>query len=219
MRIEHSPTRLVILPAGASKPVTAPSRSFGALLQHPPRLSEKDAQAQLSGAWLAVVGEPPARGTAQLLTAHWALETDAGRAMPGHNFAGIKAGPKAPGALLETTEGHGATRREVSARFRVYDSPEAGARDYVNLLKTRYPAALEAARVGDSPGFAQALAAGGYFTADPAAYSSGLLKRRESIEKGALSPTMLAASPDPALLAEAALFGVLHAFRGVSEDT
>jgi hypothetical protein len=217
MQIERNATRLVILPTGSSQP-TAPTRSFSAFLERPQHLSAKDAQALLSGAWTAVVGEPPSSATAQLLTAHWALETDSGRAMPGHNFAGIKASPQAPGEVFGTIEGHGATRLEVRARFRVYGSPEAGARDYVSLLKSRYPAALEAARVGDTTDFAHALAAGGYFTADPTAYSSGLRHRRENIEKGATSSSVAAPGPGPASLAEAALSGLLRAFCGASDE-
>src|SRR4051812_220830 len=184
MRIEQSTTPVVILPTRSAQP--AASRSFGALLHGSPRLGEKEAQALLSDAWSKVVGQAPSRDTSLLLTAHWALETDTGRAMPGHNFAGIKASPQAQGAFFDTIEGHGATQRGIRAKFRTYDSPEAGARDYVSLLKTRYPSALEAARVGDVTDFAQALAAGGYFTADPAAYSAGLLKRRENLEKPAV---------------------------------
>ncbi len=170
-----------------------------------------------------MVGQRPSRSTAQLLTAHWALETDAGRAMPGHNFAGIKANPHARGEVFDTIEGHGATQREVRARFRVYDSPEAGALDYVRLLDAHYPAALEAARVGDTTAFAQALARGGYFTADPAAYSSGLRHRRESLEKNPTSSAAGApgpsASPLTSPLAESALAGLLHAFRVATDDS
>jgi hypothetical protein len=217
MRIDHGPERLVNLPMSVAQAAPA-TRAFGAFMRGSQQLSANDAQAFLSGAWTAVVGEPPSRDTAQLLTAHWALETDAGRAMPGHNFAGIKASPKAPGAVFDTVEGHGATRRQVRARFRVYDSPEAGARDYVSLLKTRYPAAIEAARVGNTTDFALALAAGGYFTADPQAYSSGLRKRREDIDKTTVSAGISAPSAGPAWLAEAALSGLLHAFRGAADD-
>lgn len=216
MRIEDSPARLVIVPTGTSRPET-PSRCFRALLGPAP-LSPREAQALLSSAWSAVVGAPPSQDTAQLLTAHWALETDAGRAMPGHNFAGIKASPSAQGAFFQTIEGRGATQREVRARFRVYDSPEAGARDYIQLLKTRYPSALEAARVGDIADFARALAAGGYFTADPAAYSAGLRKRRESIAKSASLDVISRPSAGPATLTETALTGLLHAFRGTTDD-
>ncbi|MEO7034398.1 MAG: glucosaminidase domain-containing protein [Polyangiaceae bacterium] len=171
-------------------------------------------RAQLGSAWSAVVGTPATPQALAILTAHWALETDAGRAMPGHNFAGIKAAPSARGALLSTVEGYGATRREVSARFRVYDSAEAGARDYVHLLATRFPAALAAARTGSAAGFARALAHGGYFTADPVAYAAGLERRLHSLDRGApLNPTSA-----PGTLAQIALSGVLGALRERSDD-
>jgi flagellar protein FlgJ len=129
--------------------------------------------------------------------------------MPAYNFAGIKAAPAARGADLRTVEGHGPTRREVTARFRVYDSAEAGARDYVHLLVTRFPAALAAARAGNAAEFARALAQGGYFTADPAAYSAGLEQRLRALEAGAPPNPP---SP-PGVLAQLALAGVLGALR------
>jgi hypothetical protein len=210
MRIERNPPSLVIVPTASA---SARSRSFGALLHEPERLTPQHAQSLLASAWTAVVGQTPSRQTAALLTAHWALETDTGRAMPGHNFAGIKAAASAAGALYRTLEGHGAARRAVNARFRVYASAEAGAHDYVRLLATRYPAALEAARIGDTTDFARALAVGGYFTGDPAAYSAGLRQRREALAQDSSASSANPAPPPPGTLAEVALAGVLHAFR------
>jgi flagellar protein FlgJ len=137
--------------------------------------------------------------------------------MPSHNFAGIKAAPRAPGAELRTVEGHGAGRREVTARFRSYDSAQAGARDYIHLLATRYPAALSAAATGNAPAFAHALANGGYFTADPGAYAAGLEQRLRELEheRAASAPGV---SP-PGALAQLALAGILHAFQTPPEDT
>jgi flagellum-specific peptidoglycan hydrolase FlgJ len=137
--------------------------------------------------------------------------------MPGHNFAGIKATAQAPGAQLRTVEGHGAGRREVTARFRAYDSAQAGARDYVHLLATRYPAALSAAAAGNAPAFAQALASGGYFTADPAAYAAGLEQRLHDLERAPSISTQGVSSPGA--LAQLALAGALHAFQAPPEDT
>ena len=218
MRIESGQPRVVIPSASGTR---APARSFREHLQQPERLQVGHARALLGNAWTAIVGHAPDSKTSAILTAHWALETDAGRAMPGHNFAGIKALPSAPGAAFRTVEGHGATRREVSARFRVYDSAEAGAHDYVKLLQSRYPAALEAARSGDTAGFTRALADGGYFTADPVVYASGLQQRLAEIEH-APGPTNLAAPISGAArgsLAETALSGLLRAFRDSSDDT
>jgi hypothetical protein len=171
-------------------------------------------RAQLGSAWAAVVGSPASPRAISILTAHWALETDGGRAMPAHNLAGIKAAPGARGAELRTVEGYGSTRREVTARFRVYESAEAGARDYVHLLARRFPAALEAARAGNAGDFARALAHGGYFTADPAAYRAGLEQRLHALEAGA----PLSLPSPPGTLAQMALAGVLGALRERQED-
>jgi hypothetical protein len=210
MRIEASEPRPFPTPA----PAATPFRSFRSLVpQH--RLPAPEARALLGNAWTAVIGNRPEPRTSALLTAHWALETDAGRCMPGHNFAGIKAAPAAAGKSYPTIEGHGATRREVSARFRAYESAEAGAHDYVRLLATRYPDAVRAARAGDSAGFARALAHGGYFTAAPETYAAGLEQRLATLEPGA-SP---GAPAPPGALARAALDGLLRAFRTPHEDT
>jgi flagellar protein FlgJ len=223
MRVDGGEPSLVIVPVAA--PAPAPARTFRehlATRTDSARLSRSAARTLLGNAWAQVVGSTPDPKTAALLTAHWALETDAGRAMPGHNFAGIKASPAAPGAWLRTVEGHGATRREVSARFRVYESAAAGAHDYVRLLQTRFPAALEAAQAGNSAGFAQALAAGGYFTADPRLYAAGLQQRLAEVESGMSgnSPATRSADSGPARgsVAEAALGGLLHALRESRDD-
>ena len=218
MRIDASRARVVISPVGAS----TPSRAFR---EHVARsapsvhLTASQAQSLLGAAWQQVVGAAPNAKTAALLTAHWALETDGGRAMPGHNFAGIKAGPHAPGAEFRTVEGHGVTAHEVSARFRIYESAEAGAQGYVALLQTRFPAALEAARQGDTAGFAHALASGGYFTADPHAYAAGLQQRLTSLEGGGPLPRTSASSlAAPGSLSAAALGGVLRALHEPHDD-
>jgi len=209
MRIEASqpgtfPTRT---------PAATPRSSFRSLVPQQ-RLRAPEARALLGDAWTAIIGNPPDARTTALLTAHWALETDAGRSMPGHNFAGIKATPAAAGKSFPTVEGHGAARREVSARFRMYESAEAGAHDYVRLLATRYPNAVAAARAGDSAGFARALAHGGYFTADARAYAAGLEQRLAALEPDAAHCLPYPPLPDgPGGLARAALHGLLLAFR------
>jgi hypothetical protein len=165
-------------------------------------LDAPGARPLLGRAWKEVVGTAPSAQTTAVLTAQWALETDAGRAMHGHNFAGIKATPAAAGESFRTVEGYGRARREVTARFRVYGSAEAGARDYVRLIAARYPAALEAARTGSIGDFGTALAAGGYFTADPRAYAQGLEQRFLALQN--------AAPPSGGSLAQGVAQGVLQ---------
>jgi flagellum-specific peptidoglycan hydrolase FlgJ len=177
--------------------------------------SSSDAQLLLATACRAQLGPLANPDTLAILTAHWALETDNGRCMPGHNFGGIKAAPAAPGMLLRTVEGHGRTEQHVFARFRSYENAQAGARDYVHLLATRYPTALVAASAGDARGFAHALAKGGYFTADPSAYAAGLEQRLQQLQHRQAAPP---ASP-PGALSQLALSGLLHAMEPSREDT
>ena len=150
--------------------------SFRALLSERTTLTEVEAAGYLTAAWHERFREA-AGHAAPVLLAHWALETDRGRHMPGFNFAGIKAhAGDAEGAVLETVEGFGATARRVHCRFRSYRTPLDGARDYVNLLANHYPEAVFAARAGDPARFVDALQQGGYFTGDPAAYRSASLR-------------------------------------------
>jgi flagellum-specific peptidoglycan hydrolase FlgJ len=137
------------------------------------------------------------------LWAQWALETAQGRAMRGNNFGGIKA--SRGGALHPTTEGFGASRVRVLGRFRTYATPEEGARDHVALLARRFPLALEALRRSDAEAFVAALARGGYFTADPRAYQTGL----ERLAAGHAVPAPSGVAPSTLELVD----GVLASLR------
>ncbi len=180
-------------------------------------LTGEQAQAVLGRAWQGVFAAPAEPCALSLLTAQWALETDAGRQMHGYNFAGIKASPSAPGASFHTVEGYGAKRREVMQRFRVYGSVEAGAEGYVRLLAAHYPNALLAARSGDASSFAGALAAGGYFTADPNAYARGLEQRVLALQGSAMAG-QVSPSPHRAELSLEALWNLLRALRHAPDD-
>lgn len=176
-----------------------------------PALTSTRAEALLGEALARVTGQPPDKKTTQILTAHWALETDGGRCMPGHNFAGIKATGSASGAAYRTREGYGAHERQIVARFRSYDSAQAGAHDYVQLLASRYPAALAAARRGSSDDFSHELARGGYFTADPHLYAQGLAQRLSALEHGSEAGSQSAlAQPGPG---SSAVQGLLRALQ------
>jgi hypothetical protein len=207
------------LPLNLPIALAAPARAqpFGVIDESTRALDAAGAGALLARAWQAIVGgSAPPQGV-RLLTAQWALETDAGRQMHGHNFGGIKAGPGAAGASFRTIEGYGVQRREVTARFRVYDSADTGARDYVRLLANRYPSALDAARTGDVPGFARALARGGYFSADPDAYARGLEQRFRALQGDV--PMSSVNSPVVVGLSEGALWGLLRALDRQPEST
>lgn len=83
-----------------------------------------------------------------------------------------------------------------AARFRAFRTLDDGMHDHLNFLRgqARFAAALAAAAAGDTAGFVRGLKAGGYFTADEAAYRAtldGVLKMlgplpwREELERQA----------------------------------
>lgn len=135
----------------------------------------EEAAQHLADAWQSVFGKPPPDEALAVLWAQWALETGRGRWMVDFNFAGVKGkAPQGGSAVWWTSEGSDADSRRVRSRFRAYRSAEEGARDYVRMLKRRYPAAIRAARRGDAKGFVHALAKRGYFTSEVDAYSRAL---------------------------------------------
>ncbi len=143
--------------------------------KRPTPMRPEEAAQHLSDAWEAVLGKPPPDKALALLWAQWALETGRGRWMVDFNFAGVKGtAPRGGSAVWWTSEGPDDDARRVRSRFRAYRSAEEGARDYVRMLKRRYPLAIRAARRGDAKGFVQALARRGYFTSEPDAYCRAL---------------------------------------------
>jgi len=192
-----------------AKTPAKPGSSFRALKGAPTPLDGAEASRHLARAWHAVLGEPVPRAALDLLWAQWALETARGQAMRGNNFGGIKA--SRGGALLATTEGFGATRERIRARFRTYSTPEEGARDHVTVIAHRFPLALEALRRGDARDFVTELGRGGYFTADPEAYRTGI--ERLAAEHGGRPLEAAAAAVSVAELVE----GVLASLRPRAE--
>lgn len=135
------------------------------------QLSAGQAQEALRAAWQNVTGEPPSDKTLALITAQWAHETGGGASMYNYNFAGIKgAGPSGLSVSQHTREGYGASERRIVDNFRAYRSAEEGATDYVQLLRRRFPDAVEGARQGDPAAFVRGLKSRGYFTGHEGTY-------------------------------------------------
>ena len=120
------------------------------------------------------------------------------------NFGGIKGAAPETGGTARCRTREVVDGREVSVRdgFRAYRSLEEGAADYVRLLRGRFGAAVARAEVGDIDGFARALKASGYYTADEAKYASAL-RGLAGVPEGAASPRpVAAAAPAPAMFAD-----------------
>jgi flagellum-specific peptidoglycan hydrolase FlgJ len=139
------------------------------------QLSAGQAQEALRAAWENVTGEAPSDKTLALITAQWAHETGSGASMYNYNFAGIKGtGPSGLTVSQRTREGYGENERRIVDNFRAYRSAEEGATDYVQLLKRRFPDAVEGARQGDPAAFVRGLKARGYFTGHEGSYLSSV---------------------------------------------
>ncbi len=149
------------------------------------QMTPSAASAELRRAWTRVTGETPDDKTVALLTAQWAHETAHGASMYNYNFGGIKGkGPTGLSVEQHTKEGWGRNERQITDRFRAYESPEAGAEDYVKLLTHRFPEAANAARAGNTEGFVQGLKQRGYFTGDAQAYHRSVASLSEEYLKG-----------------------------------
>ena len=127
-------------------------------------MGEEAAARHLARAWQDVLGKPPSEAGLSTLWAHWAHETGRGSRMMGYNFAGLKGHRARGGARIWTREAAGPKKDAVRRSFRIYESPEQGAHDYVSLLLERYRGALSAARQGRTADFVAVLAARGYYT-------------------------------------------------------
>ena len=95
------------------------------------------------------------------ILAQTALETGWGAAAPGHNLFGIKAVDGQDGSKRATHEALDGVLTAQTANFRNYSSSTESISDYVSLIKTLYPDAINQSSI---MGFAQALQTGGYAT-------------------------------------------------------
>ena len=167
--------------AGAAE--TAPVRSRAGRASPLPETRQPDAltpldssgaMRSLASAWSELTGKRlGARGLA-ILIAHWALETGRGRRMMANNFGGLKGEYLGASVELVTRERVGKRYLEARENFRGYPSTEQGAKDYILLLKRRYPRAFLAVRHGEVEDFVAALERGGYFTDDVGVYARAM---------------------------------------------
>ena len=150
-------------------------------------LTAEQASSLIGDALEHVTGEKPKPETVAILTAQWAHETGHGASMFNYNFAGIKgAGPSGLSVAQRTHEGYGASERTITDNFRAYRSAQEGARDYVSLLKSRFPGALAAAQTGDPAATVHALKQAGYFTGDESAYTRSVTQLARQVGPASL---------------------------------
>jgi Mannosyl-glycoprotein endo-beta-N-acetylglucosaminidase len=150
-------------------------------------------RAALGRALESTTGRPSNPRTIDVLAAQVSLETAHGGAMYNFNFGGIKGasphGETANYMTHEVTDG-GRDIRLVQG-FRAYGSLDEGARDYIAVLRNRFPQAYAQAVSGNVDGFAHALKQSHYYTAPEDQYAAGL--------RAAAGTPATQASPPPVL--------------------
>lgn len=218
---QHLDAGLVARGAAASVPTPTTAGSRGSAFaqrlslegvnqveaQRTPLSTEAAGQA-IARAYSDLTGNVLSDRSRSILTAQWAHETGHGASMFNYNFGGIKGvGPSGMTVAQRTREGFGANERRIVDNFRAYANADEGAKDYVQLLMSRYTTAVSAAERGDASGFVRGLKEKGYFTGDPAAYErsiAGIANRISGSSAGfelASSPGAEGISRGPALQA------------------
>lgn len=139
-------------------------------------------------AFYLVFGRPPTVSEAKILWAGSSHETGKFARMKNNGVAGVKATPGYKGdvAIYKTTERENGVNVVKDQPFRAYKSPLDGFKDWLDLLRRLYPAALAAAARGDVEGYVEGLqnGVGGrkYFTADPEAYTAGVWRNLRELD-------------------------------------
>jgi hypothetical protein len=158
-------------------------------------VSVGDLRAAIDRAYQRVTGNAASKTLLDNLTAQASLETGRGAQMYNYNFGGIKgASPTGQTAHCLTHEVEGGKEITIRQGFRAYGSLDAGADDYVRVLRKNFGAALGKAELADVGGFAHALKQAGYYTANESDYARAL-----SAQGGATSSAAAAPLPTPAV--------------------
>jgi hypothetical protein len=135
----------------------------------------EDLRAAIGRAYQRVTGKAASKTLLDNLTAQASLETGRGAQMYNYNFGGIKgSSPTGQTAHCLTHEVVSGKQITLSQGFRAYGSVDAGAEDYVRVLRKNFGAALGQAELADVGGFAHALKQAGYFTANESDYAAAL---------------------------------------------
>src|SRR5580704_3710470 len=105
--------------------------------------SMSDVRAALGKALQSATGRAPSSRTVDVLAAQVSLETAGGQQMYNYNFGGIKgASPQGDTATYMTREVLDGQSVHIAQGFRAYSTLDAGATDYVSVLRSRFPAAF-----------------------------------------------------------------------------
>lgn len=133
------------------------------------------------------------------LETHWGDWFAQPDGTPSNNWGAVTAGGGWSGPTFEHQDSRWTPAGNVAyiTRFRVYDSPEAGAADLASLLRSQYQAALAAAERGDWYGASRALYKSGYYSGtkpEAGAIADHYRRLSEFLCAQGINPAVLAAA-------------------------
>ena len=131
----------------------------------------------LTAAFSDQMGQPPTHPALVILAGQIGLETANGTACFDWDVGNFKAVPGADYQAFRTWEIVGGKRVDMVCRFAAFPSLQVGIEAYLHAMYTRWGAAWHYACLGDAAGFAHALKAAGYYTADEGEYARGVAAR------------------------------------------
>lgn len=136
-------------------------------------LSLSEAKEAIIKGWKLVFNETPSENTTYTLLAHFAQEAASGEKVYNYNFGGIKRFSSAGrGYKIGTFEYYKpGVKTNITDVFKAYLSPDEGAWDWINLLKSKFSWALQEAKAGHAKQYTYRLGQSKYYTADKDQYS------------------------------------------------
>lgn len=166
------------------------------------QIGEGEAAYALREAWKKLYGDYPSNNSLALMWSQWALETGRGKAIWNYNFGNIKRSADEDYCMYRCNEDINGKLEwfdppNKQTWFRSYSTAVDGAYDYIRFLsqKQRYQIAWAAVKAGDPAAFGHALKMAGYYTANEAQYTKGLVSLTNEF-KGKIE-TILAWTPPP----------------------
>ena len=140
-------------------------------------LTIPQARAFLKAALQTELGRAPSETELKMLLAQSALETKDWTRMWHWSFGNIQVGSS--GAKWFYLK-HKDPSEDLN-RYRVFESPEAGAAYYVSFLHRRFPDAWAFISSGNTTGFANALSVKRYYTGDSIKYAQGMAAKMQYV--------------------------------------
>lgn len=158
--------------------------------------------AALRDAWRQLRGAEPSRASLLVLLAHWALETDRGKECHCFNIGNAKhtPGDGRDYCQFRCEEVLGGKKvwfdpPHPATSFRAFETLTDGVMDYMVLLIGQFGFAWPAVEAGDATEFCRRLKTKGYYTADVAEYTSGVVRCLKELDKEIGPDTVPDAAP------------------------